>query len=191
MLKECPIQNRFVDEMDRQRLYKQHLKALACAKPSVETHQTPTKKFQRSKRRKKIHRIFDGSKLQEEFCTQKQTPDFDIFSTKSEPPSFRLRLPVTEAVKMEGRAARGAESARVVHRQKERPKAAKRNKPLNDVIRPRREELEKKLTVPVVEVTREPTVSFGADMWDTSDESDDEPCDLKCFALPDDDENDF
>jgi hypothetical protein len=177
MWKERPIQNRFVDEMDRQRVYNQHLKALACAKPSVETHQTSTKKFQRSKRRKKAHRIFDGSKLQEEFCTQNQVPDFDIFSTKSEPPSFRLRLPVTEAVKMEVCAARGAESARVAHREKERPKAAKRNKPVNDVIRPRREELEKKPTVPVVEAPREPTVSFGADMWDTSDEADDGPCD--------------
>jgi hypothetical protein len=204
MWKQPPVQNRFVDEMDRQRLYKQHLKALAAAKPSLDTHQTATRKFLNPKHKRRTHRIFDGSKIQEEFQTQKAVPEFDIFSARSEPVSFQLHLPVADPVKLECRATRGIESARPVHSNKRLRdrNTTKREKIGTDPIRRPREAPAAARSVILVEDvseirSEEPPpkaesgVAFGADMWETSDETEEQVSAIDCFELIDDDDNDF
>jgi hypothetical protein len=187
MWRNPPAQNRFVDERDHQRLYKQHLKALASAKPSVDTHHEPLRKFQRSKRKKKPLWIFDGSRLHTEAPPEKVMSDVDIFSARSEPVPH---LPIADIPRTETRVGRRIESARAALSRKPLREMRDRNpvkktKHESDLIR-------KRPITPDFEPASEihapefhPTVSFGADMWDTSDETDDENRD--CFELDDTD----
>jgi hypothetical protein len=186
MWRNAPAQNRFVDERDHQRLYKQHLKALASAKPSVETHQEPLRKFQRSRRKRKPLWIFDGSKLQTEAPPEKLTRDVDVLSARSEPVPDGFRLPIADIAHTETQITRRVQSARAAPPRKplRDRNALTRGEERPDVIRKRpiRTDLE---TVSEI-YTPEPytPVSFGADMWDTSDETDDDNRD--CFELEED-----
>jgi hypothetical protein len=161
-----------LDEMSADRLYQQHLKALASMKPSINSHQEPPKKFEKSRGKKR--RIFNGSKL----ANREKVPDIESMSARSEPePS--LGSIHTATAKAELRSPRRAQTSRAT-----RPKQPLCELPPNvmadpetEVICTRGEECETESG------SFEPEgegVSFGADMWDTSDEAENDP---DCFDL--------
>jgi hypothetical protein len=139
--------------MEQDRLYKQHLKAIALMKPSIDSHQKPLKKFCPGQGKQKIVRIFNGSKIRH---VQRTTElDSESMSTRSEPcPSQPPARPSTAMAKA-AQLPRRAVSARAVH-----SKLPVHKK-------------EKEITLEPSEITVEQSdlaVCFGADMWDTSDE---------------------
>jgi hypothetical protein len=178
--------NRFLDELDHERCYQQHLKAIASMKPSIETHQEPAAKFRRRNR----PRIFNGNtacpKAKEyEADTHRKPYDFDIFSARSEPRRLPIPCQIKDAPKQNHKRS-----------QTTRPQQPKR-RPRAELIRRRTEEEAPFVTNtgPAVQVVAESLsseeikVAFGDDMWDTSDENEET---MNCFEIGNSvDQNDF
>jgi hypothetical protein len=157
--------------MEQDRLYRQHLKAIALMKPSIDSHHEPLKKFQR---KDKIVRVFEGAKVRH--APRIVQPDSESTSARSEPaPSQPQSRPATAIAKV-APAPRRAVSARAVH-----SKLTVRDCHSEEKVTDRCDPLP--IAPPGLSdpPALEQAVSFGADMWDTSDEmEEDQRSDSDC-----------
>jgi hypothetical protein len=163
---------RCLDGLEQDRLYRQHLKAIESMKPSIDSHQEPLKKFRKIQRKDKAPRRFDGAKVRH--APRTAEPDSEAMSTRSEPQT-RAATAMANVAQIPRRAI----SARAVHSKL----------PVRGARRPAGGEEKRAAAEPSDDAPSCPadpvlTVSFGADMWDTSDEMEEERrTDSDCFDL--------
>lgn len=243
MKREADTANRVVEEMNYERQYRRHLKQMAALKPSVDTHYNVPSKFRKEKAQNHKVRIFDGKKAAkraerdvDEILDKKKQTEFNIFSARAPETKFRIDIKALEPARPKPQEKKTSQTARTNTKSRlPRPKTAKQD----DVIRrkdrsrdssqcasarPKTAKKHVKETAPpqpeppkpaeVAPKAGEYVVTYGLDMWDTSDEYSDadspfqevldesehrvtsqidhEDEDFGCFELDDDDfENDF
>jgi hypothetical protein len=163
--------SRLADEKDRDHPFKQASKVAALVKPSVEPRGDPSGKNRRSKEA----RVAEGSRA---VRSQKQT----------EIATARSRLPV-HATRTEKRSSREIETARSVYAKKPLGNCNADRLAVPDLVHDPKSEQRAaaaETTIPLCPVIGQFKVEFGADMWDTSDESEpEEEDDLKFLELND------
>jgi hypothetical protein len=180
-----PAANRFVEEKDKDRRYKQHVRAIAKMKPSLDTRQQAVKKFTLSARKNPNLRVFDGEKA---VRNEKRREPNRHRSRKSESESEILSL----ASETSNISVGELDQCNPPHVSFEwRPKTAVPGpRPAKvEVIRRPSEKCGSHQSIPQQEEVfrREAKtgqfefdgmkVKYGLDMWDTSDEETD------CFEL--------
>lgn len=199
MKREADTANRVVEEMNHERQYRRHIKTMAALKPSVDTHLNVPSKFRKEKAQNHKVRIFDGKKAAkraekdvDEILEKKKHTELNIFSARPTETKFRIDIKSGEPAKPKQQERKRPETARPaaksrlprpksknddVIRRKDRnresshcasarPKTAGKNPPKAKEVVP-----EPPKPVEVAPKTGEYVVTYGLDMWDTSDES--------------------
>lgn len=211
MIREADTANRFVEEMNHERQYRQHMKTMAGLKPTLDTHYDAPAKYRKDKGANHRVRIFDGKKAVKKteqdvdsLIEKKKPVEFNIMSARPAERKFKLTdSKITKpapAEKKRAQTARPAASRPVSSAAKVSPKTTQKK---DDLIRKKAEPAEipsaRKRTTskipkttekrklvnspakpePVREVQKpavieEYQVTHGLDMWDTSDDEDED-----------------
>lgn len=104
MIREADTANRFVEEKNHERQYRQHMKTMKTLKPTLDTHYDAPAKYRKdNKATNQRVRIFDGQK-----AVRKMDQDVDSIAEKKKPVEMKSARPVERKLRLDSKPTKTA-----------------------------------------------------------------------------------